>query len=240
MHESESVVGIDGCRGGWVCCTLWPDNRFVFDLVDDTRALVKIIERCDVACVDMPIGIPSDGERAVDRRAKKILGRYHARVFMTPTRSVLAEPSYADANRVSRETVGKGLSKQSWHLFPKVRAMDALLRENAGLRDRIVECHPEIALWGLSGRVVASSKATVEGFRERIGILRGALADPEAMFESARAQLARKDAKDDDIVDAMICAVTGTGLWSQSMSSLVEDTPSDIYGIHMNMAYSTP
>ena len=48
--------------------------------------------------------------------------------------------------------IAKGkVSRQGFHLFPKIREIDGLLRSRPDLVSRIVEVHPELAFWSLNG-----------------------------------------------------------------------------------------
>lgn len=240
MENTGVVVGIDACPAGWAVCSLTDAGDSSFSVIKHAAGLLPLIERCDLACIDIPIGIPEDAERDVDRRAKSILGRYHARVFMTPPRVVVDQPDYACANAKSRRVIGKGLSKQAWNILPKVRAIDELLIAQPGLRDRVRECHPEIALWGMGGRVIGSNKQTTEGQRDRLGVLDRYLTNPGDALAAARASILKRDAKDDDLIDAMICAATAGGLWDQSIRTLAEHPVVDERGIEIGMCYRAP
>jgi len=237
MESTGVVVGIDACPAGWAVCSLTDAGDSSFSVINHAAGLLPLIERCDLACIDIQIGIPEDAERDVDRRAKSILGRYHARVFMTPPRVVVDQPDYACANAKSRRVIGKGLSKQAWNILPKVRAIDELLIAHPRLRDRVRECHPEIALWGMGGRVIGSNKQTPEGQRDRMGVLDRYLTNPGDALAVARASILKRDAKDDDLIDAMICAATAAGTWDASLMSLAECKQEDGYGVPMDIVY---
>ncbi len=231
MCDTGTVLGIDACPAGWAVCSLDPSGNCRLTVVDDADSLVPLIEPCDLACIDIPLGILDDAEREVDRRAKSVLGRYHARVFMTPPRPVLDQPCYRSANAESRRLIGKGLSKQAWNILPKVRSIDALLQKEPSLCSKLRECHPEIALWGLGGKVVSSNKATPEGRTDRLRLLGSHIDQPERRIEAARSTLRVRDAKDDDLIDAMICAVVGAGAWDKTIRGLDDQLPCDATGL---------
>ena len=70
---------------------------------------------------------------------------------MPPDRAALAAEDYADACRIafaSSEPPRK-VSKQLFMLAPKIREVDALLRDYAALAGRVFEVHPEVAFWRL-------------------------------------------------------------------------------------------
>ncbi len=77
--------------------------------------------------VDMPIGLPESWGRPADDAARRFLGRRASTVFPTPPRSLLEATTYDQANALSRRELGRGLSRQTFNLFPKIREVDALM-----------------------------------------------------------------------------------------------------------------
>ena len=71
------------------------------------------------------------------------------------------------------------MSIQAFGIFPKIREIDALLRERAELRQRVIKSHPEVAFWRLNGghamRLPKKVKGMVNppGMAERRNLLRG-------------------------------------------------------------------
>ncbi len=57
------------------------------------------------------------------------------------------------ASAVARQTSDppRGVSIQAFGIFGKIRELDAALRADASLRDRVIESHPELAFWRLNG-----------------------------------------------------------------------------------------
>lgn len=237
MNDRSHILGIDGCSAGWVVSRLFADGDCALNVVTTIEALGSECAAGDLVCIDMPIGIPPDSQRVCDAKAKAVLGRYNARVFMTPPRPVVDQPDYPSANATSKRLIGKGLSKQMWNILPKVRALDALLQTRPALRNIIRECHPEIALWGLGRTIVASNKATPEGRADRLRVLGAHIRAPERCIEAARDTIKVRDAKDDDLIDAMICAVVGAGAWDGTIRALDEQLPRDATGLAMNIWY---
>ena len=78
-------------------------------------------------CIDIPIGLSSDGFRACDRAARQLLGKRRSSVFPVPPRLALAPLTYEEINLASKGHCGKGVSKQAFHLLPKIRETEALL-----------------------------------------------------------------------------------------------------------------
>ncbi len=234
---ASTVIGMDGCRAGWVVCALDRSGGASFRIEPDLGTAVGSTPHADLALVDMPIGLAERGVRAADLAAKRLLGRWNARVFLTPARRVFECDSYPDANARSRELTGKGLSKQMWHIMPKIRTVDAELAGNPGLVGVVRECHPEICFWGLSGSVIAENKKSDAGAADRLGVLARFVPDAEAIVGRAMEQTRRKEVARDDLIDAMVCAVTAAGVWDGSLRTLPEHPERDGRGLAMEMVY---
>lgn len=164
------VLGVDGCRGGWVGALV--EGRRVSWHRFATFAEALAVPAASIG-VDMPVGLPPTGRRGCDLAAKSLLGRAHPRVFLAPPRGVLAAATYAEAGRLHRElTGGLGLSLQTWHLVPKIREVDAVADD-----PRLVEVHPELSLAALGGSGPLPSKKTAAGRAARVALLTGWLGE---------------------------------------------------------------
>jgi predicted RNase H-like nuclease len=94
-----------------------------------------------------------------------------------PTRSAVYAGRYEDACRLALETSDppRKVSRQGFHLFPKVRELDALL--DASNQTRVFEVHAEVAFWRLNGEAPMPTAKRVsgvparEGLAERIALL---------------------------------------------------------------------
>lgn len=232
-----SVAGLDGCRGGWVCCTLERTGGPVVSLEESLEFIGDGGDGCDLCCVDMPVGLAERGLRAPDLEAKRLLGRWNARVFLTPARGVFACTDYPDANARSRDLSGKGLSKQMWNIMPKIREVDRALRADACLRAVVRECHPEICFWALGGRVIGENKKTPEGLAARLAVLELVCPGATDALADALRTMPRRAAQPDDVVDAMVCAVTAAGVWNSTLKTLPAAPEADGFGLPMEMVY---
>jgi predicted RNase H-like nuclease len=164
------VLGVDGCRGGWVGALVEGRRVSWHRFATIAEALAVPVPAIGV---DMPIGLPATGRRSCDLEAKALLGRAHPRVFLAPPRGVLAAATYEEAGRLHRElTGGLGLSVQTWHLVPKIREVDAVAGD-----PRLVEVHPELSLAALGGAGPLPSKKTAAGRAARVSVLTGWLGD---------------------------------------------------------------
>jgi predicted RNase H-like nuclease len=164
------VLGVDGCRGGWVGALVEGRRVSWHRFATIAEALAVPVPAIGV---DMPIGLPATGRRSCDLEAKALLGRAHPRVFLAPPRGVLAAATYEEAGRLHRTlTGGLGLSVQTWHLVPKIREVDAVAGD-----PRLVEVHPELSLAALGGAGPLPSKKTAAGRAARVSVLTGWLGD---------------------------------------------------------------
>lgn len=230
----DAVAGMDGCRGGWVCCGIGGDGGVAFSLLE---RFGRAGPGCGFCCVDMPIGLSDRGVRTPDTAAKRVLGRWNARVFLTPARGVFACSDYVEANQRSRALSGKGLSKQMWHIMPKIREVDDALREEPLLAGVVRECHPEICFWGLGGGVIGPNKKTPEGSAARLAVLDRFVPGAADLAADGLRSLPKGAAKADDLVDAMVCAVTAAGVRDRSLRTLPERPERDGCGLAMEMVY---
>lgn len=205
---SLTAIGIDGCRGGWVAAYREGEAiRLV--VIERLSDLNDALAEDAAVMVDMPIGLTDDNSvRECDARAREALRPYRASsVFGVPAREVTRCAEYPLANRLSRELSGKGISKQAFYLFPKIRELDdwLLSSDRKGLW---AECHPEVAFARLNGGVpLRESKKTEAGSLARQSLLRE-LGSTGLSIREALQAYRRKDVSADDLVDALVCLLT--------------------------------
>lgn len=168
---NELLVGVDGCRGGWVAAMDRGGGRTE---VIVRRSFADVLDLgALVVGIDMPIGLASDRPRACDIQARARLGPRRSSVFPAPVRSVLGARNHADAVVRSRASCGRGLSIQAWNLVPKVAEVDALVEPG----DPVVEVHPELSFALLAGAPLRTRKKDPAGRHERLGLLTGPFPD---------------------------------------------------------------
>jgi predicted RNase H-like nuclease len=119
---------------------------------------------------------------------------------------VLQARSYNEACELSFEAQGRKLSKQTYNILAKIRAVDALLQSEGSLSQRLVEVHPELSFhqWN-NGIPMAHAKKKAEGLHQRLHLVEARF--PGA-FAEIRGRYKRREVADDDILDALAC------LWS--------------------------
>ena len=192
------VLGVDGCRAGWAVA-IANDDELLDIRVVPTFADVLALEPVAIA-IDMPIGLPDTGARACDVAARRRLGPRRSSVFPAPLRPMLTATSYEAALAIG------GLSKQAYHLLPKIREVDALMTPDA--QATIVEAHPELCFAHLLGHPCEAPKRTLPGRAERQNVVELAMDRPP------------KGAAWDDVLDACALVITARRLVSGDIERL--------------------
>jgi predicted RNase H-like nuclease len=175
--DTAWIAGADGCRDGWLVVLWRPATDTVRRrTVEGIDALLALPEAPVVLGVDMVIGCPdraAPGGRRCDRQARRLLG--HPRgtsVFSPPAYGALSAATYDEAQRRNRASGpdAPGLSKQTFHLIPKMRALADRL--TPARQERVREVHPELAFYAMNGdRPLAASKHTDAGRAARTDLL---------------------------------------------------------------------
>ena len=181
-QAAPPVLGVDGCRTGWVGALLRATTYDVL-VAADIASLVASARRAApdlaVVAVDIPIGLPDATSRDIDVLARRRLpaGRKSS-VFPTPSRAATEESTYAEANAANKRALGKGLSRQAFGILPKIVDVDAYVRGAPGLR--ILEAYLEVSFAELDPACVVPSKTTRRGVTARRAALAGAGLGPPA------------------------------------------------------------
>jgi predicted RNase H-like nuclease len=208
MERPQHLMGIDGCRGGWlVAASDAALSALRFSVVDDLESLIARAERSGaLMAIDIPIGLADNGPRACDLEARRMLGRPRgSSVFPAPCRPALPATTYAGACALSRRALGVALSMECFNILPKIRQVDALL--TPARQAFVREVHPELVFALVSGRPhgLVEPKRTADGERLRLGLLRRSA--PRFDPARVRAGLGPALVARDDVVDAVACLV---------------------------------
>ena len=194
-------------------------------------------------CIDIPIGLSSDGFRACDRAARQLLGKRSSSVFPVPPRLALAMLTYEEINLASKAQCGKGVSKQAFYLLPKILETEALLRSFDSHSLDWLETHPELCFSGLNGGVpMAENKKTDAGYRERRRILARHIPARavDRLVQALMAAVPRARCARDDMMDALICGVVAS-LDATHRDCLPHDKQEfDEVGLPMRICYPLP
>jgi len=232
------AYGVDGCKVGWLYAGIF-EGEVGIGTVARLCDLLKRVPSGSRIFVDIPIGLRDDSgvARLCDQQARRLLSPLRtSSVFSAPIRSITGIKDYGQANRESKRLSGKGLSKQTYNIMPKILEVDHLMNSDAQARGMIREAHPEVCFYGLAGcRPMRHAKKTRDGFAERLALLASLRPGIEQVVETALARYPRKMVAPDDILDALVCAVTA------SMAENWKTVPSvpeiDSKGLPMEMVY---
>jgi predicted RNase H-like nuclease len=199
IEVSVPVVGVDGCRAGWVGAVLVPEAPRPRVVVAPTVQLLVETVRTElevhVVGIDIPIGLPDHTLRQADVLARRELPGRAGSVFTTLTRPAYAAPDRAAADAVNRGLSGQGVGAQAFSLRAKILEVDAWLRTRPSVR--VVEVHPEVSFAAMTGATLPR-KQTEEGRQARLDAL-------AAVGVARPSVLAGRGYGADDVLDA--CAV---------------------------------
>jgi predicted RNase H-like nuclease len=189
--------------------------------------------------IDIPIGLKAggSGERLSDLEARRILKSRKSCIFPVPCREAIYAESYEKACKINKELAGKSISKQAWNIVPKIRDVDSYLIENETLREKVKEVAPEICFQSLTGASMGSSKKSVDGFLERINVLKGFCLLTDEIVEATISNYRRKKVARDDILDALAAAITAKIGFEDGFEYAPCNPETDSKGLKIQMAY---
>ena len=203
------TAGIDGCKYGWILIS-FDEGEEHYEILKDEDELESVLGDYDRVFIDMPIGLEDESyTRQCDLELRKALGSgYASSVFSPPIRPALYAPTYAEANLTSFEYTEKKLTLQSWNITPKIRMLDELLARHDGWGERILESHPEWLFNRLNEGMIFQKKNLKKGIRHRLELLSEESECAEEFFRIIKEEYRRSEVGEDDIVDAMVLALS--------------------------------
>lgn len=193
-----SVVGIDGCKTGWVAVSLEGISGVSAHHLRAISAVAAEVPDTAVITIDIPIGLPEDGRREADVAARAFLGARRNSVFFTPVRRAVEAATHAEATAASLRATGGGISQQSFALSQKILEVERWL---PSAPCPVFEVHPEVSFAVLLGAAASAPKKTWAGMVERwraltrAGIVVDGLDGPATLTASV-----------DDMLDAAVAA----------------------------------
>lgn len=248
-----TAYGVDGCKAGWFYFRIDANGAVGWSVVAQFQEVVDLAQPSDRIFVDIPIGL-LDGEqrkhreRRCDTSARKKLGKRRSSVFPAPIREIMTACKGKDdegrrdvfrrGSEINRKASSTGLTSQSCALLPKIWEVDHLLRTCERARGIVREVHPEVCFWALAGKPMQHNKKTPSGFIERLALLEELCPKAPSDFESVRNCLPCKQVADDDILDAMIAALTAS-VDQNHLKMLPEEPETDSEGLPMEMVFTT-
>lgn len=233
--QTQWVLGLDGCKSGWVGVLLDASGEAeprlqLFPAITDA---LNVPENPAIIAIDIPIGFeetPSGAGRECERLVRKILKGRASSVFSSPLRAALAGNSHVEASALNKAAGNKGITIQCYGLFAKLREVDAAITPD--MSGRVFETHPEAGFAVLKGAPTSHKKKTAEGRAERMALLvRNGIPAPLLEPHSFR----KKDCAPDDVLDAAMCAVSARRILADEAMSLPADPPLDARGLPMRI-----
>ncbi|MBU3731759.1 MAG: DUF429 domain-containing protein [Beijerinckiaceae bacterium] len=233
------VIGIDGCPTGWVATLRALDGGPAERRVVKDLAPLLDLPAIAAMAIDMPIGLPDqigpDG-RGPEKALRPWLGARQSSVFSVPARAAVYAEDYAEANRLSlaHSEPPRKVSKQCFFLFPKIRALDGLLRAQPHGATLVHECHPEGAFMAMNGMKPLMHPKKVkgrvypEGMNERQKLL-----IEVAGFDPAFLSEAPRGTGLDDCLDSAACAWSAARIARGEAVAFPADFERDSYGLPM-------
>jgi predicted RNase H-like nuclease len=236
------LAGIDGCPSGWIVAFLRADLnevrvRLVARFIDVTAAP----EAPAVIAIDIPIGLPERtgyGGRAAENAVRPLLGARQSSVFSVPSRAAIAAHDYREACRIALATSEppRKVSKQLFMLAPKIREVDAALRADAALSQRLFEVHPELAFWRLNGEQAMSEPKKVKSRPYEPGLaLRRQLLIKGGLPAAAVEASPPKGAGPDDLIDALACVAIAWRIFNGVAQPFPDPPERDAFGLRMTI-----
>ena len=236
--ESEWLAGVDGCSGGWLVAFVSAQEvrlRIVHRFAD----ILAAPEAPAVIAVDMPIGLPERtglGGRAAENAVRPLLGARQSSVFSVPSRSAVYATDYREACRIALESSDppRMVSKQLFHIAPKIREVDETLRADPTHSQRVFEVHPEVAFWRLNGEKRLQQPKKVKGRAYEPGLaLRRSLLTAAGCRSEVLTMPPPPGAGPDDVLDALACALTAQRIRAGTARPFPKPPPRDAFGLRM-------
>lgn len=234
-------VGVDGCKAGWFAVSIHDYDKWELRIYKSIKDLCREYAASDTILVDIPIGLKDIGmrERLCDLTARKMLGPGRgSSVFPVPCREAVHTVTYHEANKINKQVLGRGLSKQTWGIVPKIREVDVFVVNNESIRGRLKESHPEVCFYALSGQPMQYSKKRKKGAEERIDVLRKLYQNTNEIIEFALNNYLRKELALDDIIDALCLAISGLQGLERGFTVVPQTPEKDANGLDMQIVYS--
>ncbi len=224
-------LGVDGARGGWVFAELSTRGAPRLGLVSELQELFS--PGPATLAIDMPMGLLGGRRvtaRTADSLARAELGRRAVCVFSPPTRSMLRAKD-------PKAWRGCGLTRQSFHLIPKIAEVDRCLEAGLPRGTRMHEVHPELAFRDLRGEPLLEPKRTPLGQERRLALLSAAFRMPAErlarLVQALREKHPRSALAADDALDALVLVLVARDLAGGRARSLPDPPERDARGREM-------
>jgi predicted RNase H-like nuclease len=236
------VAGVDGCSAGWlVIFARIAGCEIRLRLVPRFADILAATEKPAVVAIDIPIGLPQragKGGRAAESMVRPLLGERQSSVFSVPSRAALAAKDYREACATALATSDppRKVSKQLFMLAPKIRDVDACLREKPTAVARVFEVHPELAFWRLNRERALDEPKKVKGRCHEPGLaMRSRLLIAAGFSPDVVNGTAPRGAGPDDVLDALACAAIARRIHAGLARPFPDPPQRDAFGLQMAM-----
>jgi predicted RNase H-like nuclease len=235
MTERALVAGVDGCPGGWIVA-LWDGGTQLTSRLCAGFAEVMALPAVIIA-VDMPIGLPERSGRPPEREVRAMLGERRSSVFAVPAQKAVYSMDYHDACAINllHSNPPRKVSKQCFHLFPKMREIDALITSSH--QSRIFESHPELAFWVMNGKAPLALPKKLKSRPDTAGLaLRRELLRRNGLPVVLPGHDYRpRDVGPDDLLDACACTFVAWRIHTGRSIRFPADPPLNARGLRMEI-----
>src|SRR5579875_301113 len=204
------IARVDGCKNGWIAVPAEPETlaKAQAKIFKSFAELISQLSPRTLIAIDIPIGLPEraiGGGREPDWVARAFLGPRRVSLFPVPSRRVVDahEQGYEKVCKIAEDTSDppKKPSQQVFNIFPRIREVDAILRQDPALRACVFEVHPEVSFKVMNNDEPLPSKKDRPGMQ-----LRKELLMKEGFPLSFLDQSPPRGARWDDFYDACACA----------------------------------
>ncbi len=236
--QGKKYIGVDGCHYGWFAIIFDETSGYETAKFKNISDLWEANKDAELILIDIPIGLRENCTdlRVCDSEARELLCERINSVFPVPCRKALNAPCHKAASKINQDNTGRGLSIQAWSIIPKIKKVDDFLYSNKDMLSVIKETHPELCFAMLDNdNPMQYSKKCNLGYEERLGLLRKICKSTDEIVDKAL-HYRRKDVAKDDILDALVLAVTAS-FGRDNLRSIPEAPEFDANGLPMQMLY---
>lgn len=226
-------IGVDGCKGGWICAILDNDELEVKKFAS-ISSLTEHYPGSNQIIVDIPIGLQSHKNHIrPDSEARHIIRERSSTIFPAPCRQAVYANTVAEAYIENERNLGKKFTPLTVGIIPKIKEVDAFLQKNPKYKNRLLESHPEVCFAMLNKQTLLSKKNEIDGINERIHILEHYI--PSLKLTDVLLLAKQYKCNIDDILDAICLAVTAMFVSNNEYKTIPEHPMTDETGIVMQM-----
>ncbi|MDB4737959.1 DUF429 domain-containing protein [Verrucomicrobiales bacterium] len=175
MDSKSIVVGVDGCKEGWVGVAIDKNGAFIGSFLSKLlKDIISHFSDASVIGVDMPLKLVNKPFREADQLVRKELGVKRGRSVFPAIPNFMIDPKWIDLdpedlNIESRKRFGCAFSRQTLNLKNKILEVNQCQSENL----KIIEVHPEFCFMQMNdGMPQPCSKKTWNGMQQRLFLLK--------------------------------------------------------------------